>query len=70
MEMTVKSAAASTAETTKRDIIEEYADFGSKVYAPLTRDGLSLDKKGNKFEVHPEALTTYQGIKELHATIP
>ena len=35
----------------KRDIIEEYANFGSKVYAPITRDGLSLDKKANKYEV-------------------
>ena len=34
-----------------RDIIEEYANFGSKVYAPITRDGLSLDKKANKYEV-------------------
>lgn len=35
----------------KRDIIEEYAIFGSTVYAPITRDGLSLDKKANKYEV-------------------
>ena len=43
----------------KRDIIEEYANFGSAVYAPITRDGLSLDKKANKYEVQPEALATY-----------
>ena len=36
---------------TKRDIIEEYANFGSTVYAPISRDGLSLDKKANKYEV-------------------
>jgi hypothetical protein len=35
----------------KRDIIEEYANFGSSVYAPITREGLSLDKKANKYEV-------------------
>jgi len=29
----------------RRDIIEDYANFGSTVYAPITRDGLSLDKK-------------------------
>jgi hypothetical protein len=34
-----------------RDIIEEYAHYGSTVYAPITRDGLSLDKKANKYEV-------------------
>ena len=36
---------------TKLDIIEEYASYGSTVYAPITRDGLSLDKKANKYEV-------------------
>ena len=50
----------------KRDIIEEYANFGSTVYAPITRDGLSLDKKANKYEVQPEALSSYTGLKELH----
>ena len=51
---------------TKRDIIEEYAAFGSTVYAPITRDGLSLDKKANKYEVQPEALSSYAGRQELH----
>lgn len=50
----------------KRDIIEEYANYGSTVYAPITRDGLSLDKKANKYEVQPEALSSYQGLQELH----
>jgi len=54
----------------KRDIIEEYANFGSTVYAPITRDGLSLDKKANKYEVQPEALSTYQGLSELTRTLP
>ena len=35
----------------KRDIIEEYSNYGSTVYAPITRNGLSLDKKANKYEV-------------------
>jgi hypothetical protein len=35
----------------RRDLIEEYANFGSSAYAPITRDGLSLDKKANKYEV-------------------
>jgi len=50
----------------KRDIIQEYASFGSTVYAPITRDGLSLDKKANKYEVQPEALSSYAGLQELH----
>lgn len=54
----------------KRDIIEDYANFGSTVYAPITRDGLSLDKKANKYEVQPEALSTYAGLQELTRTLP
>jgi hypothetical protein len=40
------------------------------VYAPITRDGLSLDKKANKYEVQPEALSSYQGIEELSRSLP
>jgi hypothetical protein len=54
----------------KRDIIEDYANFGSTVYAPITRDGLSLDKKANKYEVQPEALSSYLGIEELSRSLP
>jgi hypothetical protein len=54
----------------KRDIIEDYANFGSTVYAPITRDGLSLDKKANKYEVQPEALSTYQGLQDLSRSLP
>ena len=52
-------------DTAKREIIEDYANFGSKVYAGITREGLSLDKLANKYEVQPVALTTYQGMQEL-----
>lgn len=54
----------------KRDIIQEYANYGSTVYAPITRDGLSLDKKANKYEVQPEALSTYAGLQELNHSLP
>ena len=53
----------------KRDIIEEYYNYGSTVYAPITREGLSLDKKANKYEVQPEALSSYQGIEELSRSL-
>jgi len=53
----------------KRDIIEEYANFGSTVYAPITRQGLSLDKKANKYEVQPEALSSYSGLNDLHKVL-
>ena len=54
----------------KRDIIEDYHNYGSTVYAPITREGLSLDKKANKYEVQPEALSSYQGIQELSISLP
>ncbi len=38
-------------DSLKRDIIEEYSNFGSKVYAGITRQGISLDKIANKYEV-------------------
>lgn len=56
-------------ESNKRDIIEDYANFASRVYAGITREGLSLDKIANKYEVQPAALTNYQGIQELSETI-
>lgn len=54
----------------KRDIIQEYSNFGSIVYAPITRDGLSLDKIASKYEVQPDALSTYQGVTELSESLP
>jgi hypothetical protein len=54
----------------KREIIEEYHNFASTVYAGIAREGLSIDKISNKYEVQPIALTTYQGTTELAITIP
>lgn len=65
----MKSRKDLDSETQNREIIEEYANFASKVYAGITREGLSLDKLANKFEVQPVALTTYQGISDLTTTI-
>ncbi|CAD8140366.1 unnamed protein product [Paramecium pentaurelia] len=52
-----------------REIIEDYANFASKVYAGITREGLSLDKIASKYEVQPVALNTYKGLTELSTTI-
>ncbi|CAD8060087.1 unnamed protein product [Paramecium sonneborni] len=52
-----------------REIIEDYANFASKVYAGITREGLSLDKIASKYEVQPVALNTYKGLTELSSTI-
>ena len=49
----------------KRQIIEDYADFGSQVYAGISRQGLTLDKLANKYEVQPVALNNYAGLAEI-----
>eukprot|EP00331_Platyophrya_macrostoma_P030688 CAMPEP_0176453828 /NCGR_PEP_ID=MMETSP0127-20121128/29490_1 /TAXON_ID=938130 /ORGANISM="Platyophrya macrostoma, Strain WH" /LENGTH=552 /DNA_ID=CAMNT_0017842801 /DNA_START=223 /DNA_END=1881 /DNA_ORIENTATION=+ len=53
----------------RRDIIEEYHNFASRVYAGIAREGLSLDKISNKYEVQPLALTTYAGVGNLVQTV-
>ncbi len=35
---------------TRRDIVKDYANFGSSVYAPLARDGRVVDKPLSKLE--------------------
>lgn len=52
-------------EKFKRDIIMEYASFGSKVYAPLTRDGSNPDRHSFKFEMHSDFLSDYKGLKYI-----
>lgn len=59
-------------QTGKRDIIGEYADFSSDVYAPKTRHGQHPDKQGAKYDVARQVmpLNTVVEIKELEATLP
>jgi len=65
-----KERKAADFKSTKRDIIEEYADYGSEIYAGVTRKGLGLDKLANKYEIQPDLLTTYEGLKSLSDTLP
>ncbi|GAQ85930.1 hypothetical protein KFL_002610160 [Klebsormidium nitens] len=54
---------------TKRDIIEEYADYGSRVYAPITRAGAALTGKGleiNSAVVEPASLP---GVAHLERSL-
>ena len=53
----------------KRDIIIDYANFGSKVYGPLTRDGRNPDRNSLKLEIQSEYLTSYEGLCELESQI-
>lgn len=57
----------------KRDIIGEYADMGSRVYAPVRREGTFPDKPemATRFEVpRSELLGTLRGLQELEMTMP
>lgn len=54
----------------KRDVIGEYADFTSKVYAPLTRHGHIPDSSTAKIEVQPADLNSYPGLVQLERSLP
>lgn len=58
----LKSRKVEGEETILRNIIEDYADFGSQVYAGISRDGMTLDKLANKYEVQPAALSNFGGL--------
>jgi hypothetical protein len=49
----------------KRDIILDYTSFGSKVYAPLTRDGHNPDRHPFKYELNSYSLNTFDGLNEI-----
>jgi len=59
-------------ETTskKRDVIAEYADFTSQVYAPLARNGHVPDSNTARIEVQPADLTSFPGIVQLERSLP
>ncbi|KAL3920948.1 MAG: hypothetical protein SGPRY_005072 [Prymnesium sp.] len=49
-----------------RDIVSEYADYGSEVYAPLSRSGLiTRDKLAHQYETKPVQLNSLEGLLEL-----
>ncbi|KAJ3015770.1 Cilia- and flagella-associated protein 91 [Thoreauomyces humboldtii] len=56
----------------RRDIIAEYADYGSGVYAPRTRDGVFLDKSNVGIKVKiGEGVDGYNALEALsHDILP
>ncbi|CAM9490439.1 unnamed protein product, partial [Hapterophycus canaliculatus] len=58
-------------QTHRRDIVKEYSDFGSGVYAPITRLGRRIDQDSEKFGLPgvTKSLTTYHGVSALEATM-
>jgi len=57
---------------TRRDIIGDYADFDSEVYAPATRLGKHPDKQAQKFDVAVRIapVAPLEGLNTLEATLP
>ncbi|KAI4885172.1 hypothetical protein NFI96_022650 [Prochilodus magdalenae] len=54
----------------RRDIINDYSDYGSQTYAPLSRCGVFPDKDSERNVVRNRFLNTYQGLLELEASLP
>ena len=63
----LKSRKVEGQDLLQRHILEDFADFGSQVYAGISREGLTLDKLANKYEVQPAALNNYGGLSEIEA---
>ncbi|NWV31233.1 CFA91 protein, partial [Grantiella picta] len=53
----------------RRDIIKEYNDFSSPVYAPLSRVGFFPDKNTGYYAVKNFYLNTFQGLCELEGSV-
>ena len=56
-------------KSTKRDIIADYANFKSNVYAPKTRLGLYVDRDAQKYDTNAKDLSSYDGIVGLEKTM-
>jgi hypothetical protein len=57
-------------EEIKRDIISDYANFGSKMYAPLRREGLRIDRDADKFDANLLPNMSYHDLVELEESLP
>ena len=45
----------------RRDIVSDYSDYASQVYAPLARIGVFLDRGSEQYVVKSRYLSSYQG---------
>jgi len=59
-------------EKKERDIVNDYANYGSQVYAPITRAGQAktLDKHAAQFDIEMKQLATLEGVQELEQEMP
>lgn len=63
-------SASSVSSPTKRDIIEEYSDFGSTIYAPVTRDGKSGKIDILEVGIGKQQYKQIEQLHELEAAVP
>ncbi|XP_027724336.1 cilia- and flagella-associated protein 91 isoform X1 [Vombatus ursinus] len=54
----------------RSSIINEYNDYASQVYGPLSRLGRFPDNNSERFVVKNHFLNTYEGLLELEASLP
>ncbi|KAJ3030495.1 UNVERIFIED_CONTAM: Cilia- and flagella-associated protein 91 [Siphonaria sp. JEL0065] len=52
----------------RRDIIADYANYGSKVYAPKARDGLFFDDMHSTLVLDIQEIEHYEGLTDLETT--
>lgn len=63
-------SASSVSSPTRRDIIQEYSDFGSTVYAPVTRDGKSGKIDILEVGIGKQQYKQIDQLHELEAAVP
>ncbi|CAH3188240.1 unnamed protein product [Porites evermanni] len=54
----------------RRQIVQDYSNYDSQTYAPISRVGVFLDRGSEQFNVKSYHLNTYQGLLELEASLP
>ncbi|XP_073255322.1 cilia- and flagella-associated protein 91-like [Porites lutea] len=54
----------------RRQIVQDYSNYDSQTYAPMSRVGVFLDRGSEQFNVKSYHLNTYQGLLELEASLP
>jgi hypothetical protein len=55
---------------TKRNIIADYTNFDSQVYAPMTRIGVYLDVGWEQYSIKSHYNSTLDGLLDLEAALP
>ncbi|KAJ7382032.1 Cilia- and flagella-associated protein 91 [Desmophyllum pertusum] len=54
----------------RREIVQDYSNYNSQTYAPMSRVGVFLDRGSEQYNVKSYHLHTYQGLLELEASLP